>query len=98
MTESSRYSMEIERVRVLEADLARVAQEIQASLDDLQLELEALRARWTGEASTAYDVAQTQWVASMGRMRRLIASASSAAGAGVDRHLEAREQVGALWR
>ncbi|MBA8815039.1 WXG100 family type VII secretion target [Microbacterium halimionae] len=85
-------------MRGLQSALSGAVSGIRGDLDALQARLDVLSTEWTGEASAAYVAAQSEWNASMARLERVLQSASGLAGSAVDRHLEARERVAALWK
>jgi WXG100 family type VII secretion target len=92
------YSMQLGRMDALVTALASTADAIEEQLSALDAEVLALRSRWSGEAQRAYDQSHIQWQASLRRMNALLRDASSASANVVQRHLDARAEVAALWR
>lgn len=95
---SGAYAMRTEAMRELEASLSRDVADIRRELDALSTALDRLSSEWSGEASAAYVEAQRAWLRTTEEMARLLHASSAAAGTTVDRQLEARERVAALWR
>lgn len=94
---SAQYSMRVESMRDLTVSLERSVQSIEAELDRLEKRVGELRGSWSGEATEAFTKAHAQWEVSVRRMHAILDRASVVQGATLDRHLETRSEVAALW-
>ncbi|MFV0286226.1 MAG: WXG100 family type VII secretion target [Demequina sp.] len=78
----------------LNAALAQIEQE----LADLDERVTTLRAAWTGEASDAYDVAQSDWTTSLTHMRDLLEDYRRRLGRIDERYRSASQRIsGSIW-
>lgn len=91
------YSMKPEQMRELTGRLEAAVRGIEAELDQLEARVVVLRGAWTGDAADAYDRAHAEWATSIQRMRELLGRAATAQAGALDRHLQARNEVAALW-
>lgn len=60
------------------ADINAGAGQIESTLGDMDSQLQALRANWTGESASAYEAAKAKWTAAITDMRTLLAQIGSA--------------------
>ena len=58
------------------ADVMKAAKDIEARLDQLENDLNPLKANWNGHAKLAYDDAKKKWDAAMVEMTTLLQQAS----------------------
>lgn len=87
----------VESLQATADRLQEATEGIQAKLDTLEAEANALIGAWNGEAADAYRKAQAQWDASLRSMNSVLRSARSATEASAARYASASEKIAARW-
>lgn len=79
------------------ADINAGAGQIEATLADMDAQLQSLRANWTGESASAYEAAKAKWTAAITDMKTLLAQIGSAVDTSGQDYQATERQNTARW-